>query len=130
MLQRDYIQRLIREFFAALERMLEKKEISDRREQLQKMYDQYVGPYSFYFTAELDDIMQSIADMPEQDRPYKAQMLAELYVAEAEMISIVDAERLLRNACVLYDYVEKQSKTYDPELQARVKTIQDKLKKI
>ena len=27
MLQRDYIQRLIREFMAALERMLEKKEV-------------------------------------------------------------------------------------------------------
>lgn len=130
MLQRDYIQRLIREFFAALQRLLEKKEIASRREDLQKMYDQYVGPYSFYFTASLDDIMQSIADMPEQQRPYKAQMLAELYVAEAEMISIVDAERLLRNACVLYDYVEQQSRTYDPELQARVKEIKDKLRKI
>ena len=130
MLQRDYIQRLIREFFAALQRLLEKKEIASRREDLQKLYDQYVGPYSFYFTASLDDIMQSIADMPEQQRPYKAQMLAELYVAEAETVSIADAERLLRNACVLYDYVEQQSRTYDPELQARVKEIKDKLRKI
>lgn len=32
MLQRDYIQRLIREFMAALERMLEKKEVEERRE--------------------------------------------------------------------------------------------------
>lgn len=31
MLQRDYIQRLIREFMAALERMLEKKEVEVRR---------------------------------------------------------------------------------------------------
>ncbi len=30
MLQRDYIQRLIREFMAALERMLEKKESDGR----------------------------------------------------------------------------------------------------
>ena len=31
MLQRDYIQRLIREFMAALERMLEKKEVDVRK---------------------------------------------------------------------------------------------------
>ena len=31
MLQRDYIQRLIREFMAALERMLEKKEVEVRQ---------------------------------------------------------------------------------------------------
>lgn len=34
MLQRDYIQRLIREFMAALERMLEKKEVEVRREKI------------------------------------------------------------------------------------------------
>ena len=40
MLQRDYIMRLIQEFLAALQRMLEKKEIESRRETLEKLYDQ------------------------------------------------------------------------------------------
>ena len=44
MLQRDYIQRLIREFMAALERMLEKKEVEVRREKIRELYNQYVGP--------------------------------------------------------------------------------------
>ena len=50
MLQRDYIQRLIREFMAALERMLEKKEVEVRREKIKELYDQYVGPYAFYLS--------------------------------------------------------------------------------
>ena len=40
MLQRDYIQRLIREFMAALERMLEKKEIEVIREKIKELYNQ------------------------------------------------------------------------------------------
>ena len=40
MLQRDYIQRLIREFMAALERMLEKKEVKVRREKIRGLYNQ------------------------------------------------------------------------------------------
>ena len=51
MLQRDYIQRLIREFMAALERMLEMKELEVRREKIRELYNQYVGPYAFYSVA-------------------------------------------------------------------------------
>ena len=55
MLQRDYIQRLIREFMAALERMLEKKEVEVRREKIKELYNQYVGPYAFYSIATSED---------------------------------------------------------------------------
>ena len=60
MLQRDYIQRLIREFMAALERMLEKKEVEVRREKIKELYDQYVGPYAFYSVATIDDVMDGV----------------------------------------------------------------------
>ena len=39
MLQRDYIQRLIREFMDALRRALEKKELSQRREVIRQLYE-------------------------------------------------------------------------------------------
>ena len=48
MLQRDYIQRLIREFMDALRRALEKKELSQRREVIRQLYEQYLGPYNLY----------------------------------------------------------------------------------
>ena len=43
MLQRDYIMRLIAEFFKTLERLLHKREPEKRREALEDMYRQYVG---------------------------------------------------------------------------------------
>ena len=63
MLQRDYILRLIREFMSALERMLEKKEVTTRREKIKELYDQYVGPYAFYSIATIDNVMKAMADM-------------------------------------------------------------------
>lgn len=47
MLQRDYIQRLIREFMAALQRLLEKKEAKVRQEDVRRMFAQYFGDYAF-----------------------------------------------------------------------------------
>ena len=41
MLQRDYIQRLIREFMAALERMLEKKEVEKRLSKMDMLAELY-----------------------------------------------------------------------------------------
>ena len=43
MLQQDYIMRLIREFFAALQRALEKPEIEDRTKAIHQLYLQYLG---------------------------------------------------------------------------------------
>ena len=68
MLQQDYILRLIREFMAALAKALEKKEFTARREELRQLYNQYVGPYSFYFTAPIDDVFDAIGQEEEQKR--------------------------------------------------------------
>ena len=85
MLQRDYIQRLIREFMAALERMLEKKEVEVRREKIRELYDQYVGPYAFYSIATIDDVMKAMAGIADEEkRLSKMDMLAELYYHEAD----------------------------------------------
>jgi Zn-finger domain-containing protein len=68
MLQRDYIQRLIREFMAALERMLEKKEVEERREKIRELYNQYVGPYAFYSIATIEDVMKAMAGIEDEVR--------------------------------------------------------------
>ena len=72
MLQRDYIQRLIREFMAALERMLEKKEVEVRREKIKELYNQYVGPYAFYSVATIDDVMKAMAGIADEEKRMKA----------------------------------------------------------
>ena len=77
--------RLIEEFLAALQRMLEKKEFTSRRETLEKLYDQFVGPHDFYHMATLEDVFKALAGEDNEHRAMKIQMLAELYYYDAQM---------------------------------------------
>lgn len=107
MLQRDYIQRLIREFMAALERMLEKKEVEVRREKIKELYNQYVGPYAFYSIATIEDVMKAMAGIEDEEkRLSKMDMLAELYYHEADTVGQPARDELLNKAFMLFDYVE------------------------
>ena len=127
MLERDYILRLIREFMAALQRLLEKKEATTRREELKKMYDQYVGSYAFYYTASIDKVLEKLGEEEEEKRYYKMEMLAELYYAEADMVSKPERDELLQKAFTLYDYLDHYSKTYSFDRIKKMDIIQKKL---
>ena len=103
MLQRDYIQRLIREFMAALERMLEKKEVEVRREKIKELYNQYVGPYAFYSIATIEDVMKAMAGIDDEEkRLSKMDMLAELYYHEADMVGQPTRDELLSQFRISY----------------------------
>ena len=82
MLKRDYIMRLIREFAEALELLL-KKDVSRQREEISRMYDQYVGPAAFYRTAPMGEVMESFARFAPEERAQRMEMLAELYYTES-----------------------------------------------
>jgi len=124
MLQRDYIMRLIREFLAALARTLEKKEIEDRREELRKLYDQYVGPYTLYHNAPIDIVLKAIGGMDEAQRLPKMEMLAELYYAEADTVGQPTRDFLLEKAFRLYSLIEQEGKTFSLERQRKMSQIQ------
>ena len=112
MLQRDYIQRLIREFMAALERMLEKKEVEVRREKIKELYNQYVGPYTFYSIATIEDVMKAMAGIDDEEkRLSKMDMLAEL----------------LNKAFMLFDYVEAHGDTFSIERRNKMAQIKQKI---
>lgn len=127
MLQRDYILRLIREFMAALQRMLEKKEVEERKEELKRLYDEYVGPYAFYHCATLDDVMKALAGEEEARRMAKMEMLAELYYAESALVEKPDGDRLLSMAFSLYDYLEHYSRTFSWERHRKMSDIRQRL---
>ena len=79
MLDLEFIRRLIRDFMAALERMLEKKEVEVRREKIKELYNQYVGPYAFYSIATIEDVMKAMAGIEDEEkRLSKTDMVAEL----------------------------------------------------
>ena len=75
MLQRDYIQRLIREFMAALERMLEKKEVEVRREKIKELYNQYVESFITSGIA-IEDVIEGWQESTTRKRLSRWNMLA------------------------------------------------------
>ena len=128
MFQRDYIQRLLREFMAALERVLQKKEVESRREQIQQLYEQFLGPYSFYHVASFDDIMKSFAGEDNNERRIaKMEMLAELYYQEASLVSKPIADDLLERAFALYDFLENNSNVYSIQRRMKMSDIKARL---
>ena len=122
MLQRDYIQRLIREFMAALQRLIEKDEAGERQEEVRRLFTQYVGDYTFYHTATLEDVMQSFGKYPEEERLERINMLAELYYAEADSLSEPARTAVLDRAFMLFDFIDRHSRTYSPD---RLKKMND-----
>lgn len=129
MLQRDYIQRLIREFMAALQRLLEKKEVGERQEEVRRLFTQYMGDYAFFHTASLDDIMRWFEKYNEEERLDRIGMLAELYYAEADTMSEPIRSDVLDKAFLLFDFIDRHSRTYSPERLKKMKDINEKVKK-
>ena len=127
MLERDYIQRLIREFMAALERMLEKKEVEVRREKIKELYEQYIGPYAFYHIATIDDVMKAMAGIDDEEKKQsKIDMLAELYYYEADTVGQPTRDELLNKAFLLFDYVETHGDTFSIDRRNKMAMIRDK----
>ena len=115
MLQRDYIQRLIREFMAALQRLIEKKEVGQRQEEVRRLFTQYMGDYAFFHIGSIDDVMQWFERYHEEERLDRMSMLAELYYAEADTMSEPVRTEVLDRAFMLFDFVDRHSRTYSPE---------------
>ena len=129
MLQRDYIQRLIREFMAALQRLLEKKEVGERQEEVRRLFTQYMGDYAFFHTASLDDIMRWFEKYNEEERLDRIGMLAELYYAEADTMSEPMRSDVLDKAFLLFDFIDRHSRTYSPERLKKMREINEKVRK-
>jgi hypothetical protein len=125
MLQRDYIQRLIREFMAALQRLLEKKEVGERQEEVRRLFTQYMGDYAFFHTASLDDIMRWFEKYNEEERLDRIGMLAELYYAEADTMSEPMRSDVLDKAFLLFDFIDRHSRTYSPERLKKMREIEN-----
>lgn len=110
MLQQDYFIRLIREFFAALARALEKNEVEAQSEAVHELYRQYLGSYEFFQNATIEEAMDYIQlHYPEEQRIQRLEMLAELYYAEADLRAHPIGDTLLTRALPLFEYVDRHS---------------------
>ena len=127
MLQQDYIMRLIREFFAALQRLLEKNEIEDKTKALHEMYEQYLGPYEFYQGASMDEVMQSFEKFPEEQRIHRMEMLAELYYVESNMRALPFNDILRRRDLPLFEWIDRHSGVYSFDRLRKMDDIKKRL---
>jgi len=129
MLQRDYFLRLIREFAEALELMLNKKNAEQQREEVKELYRQYVGPYEFYHTATIDEVMQSMEQFPEDERTDRLEMLAELCYAEASLLTGPTRQMLEEKAYMLFDFVNTHSATFSIARQQKLALLKQAIDK-
>lgn len=113
MLQQDYFMRLLREFAEALQLLLNKKDHDRQMEEMQTMYNRYIGNSSeFFHTASIDEVMTSFDRFHEDERISRMEMLADLYYAEAGLTTTPSRAILLERALTLYVYVDANSRTY------------------
>lgn len=119
---------MIREFFAALQRALEKNEIEDRTKAIHELYEQYVGPYEFYQDATIEEVMTDIERYPENQRIQRLEMLAELYYVEANLRVPPFSEHLYNQAYLLFRFIDTNSSVYSIERKQKIAEIEKKLK--
>ena len=129
MIQQDYFIRIIREFFEALARALEKKEMEGRSKAIQDMYQQYLGSYEYYQNATAEEAIDHITTAyPEEQRYQRMEMLAELYYAEAEWRAYPINTTLLERALQLFELIDRNSNTFSLARADKIKDIQNRIR--
>ena len=129
MLERDYIMRLIREFMAALQRFIEKPEADRSLDEIKDLYRQYIGDYTFYHTASIDEVMESMEQYRAAERLPRLEMLSELYYQEAYLQSAPFRDMLLEKAFHLFSFISEHDKTYSFDRIAKMDRIRKELDK-
>ncbi len=129
MIQQDYFIRIIREFFEALARALEKKEMEGRSKAIQDMYQQYLGSYEYYQNATAEEAIDHITTAyPEEQRYQRMEMLAELYYAEAKWRAYPINTTLLERALQLFEMIDRNSDTFSLARADKIKDIQNRIR--
>lgn len=113
MYQQDYFIRVIQEFFLALSRAINQRDLKKKSEAIHDLYRQYLGSYEFYQNATTEEAILHIdALYPEEQRYQRLEMLAELYYAEADYRTTPIAKTLLERALPLFELVDRLGGTF------------------
>ncbi|MDD7256733.1 MAG: hypothetical protein PUH24_00345 [Prevotellaceae bacterium] len=130
MIRQDYFVRVIREFFEALQLVINSKEsIRQKKDRIAKLYDSYIGDSIFYHTASLEDVMDSFTQWREEERLPKMEMLARLYFVEADFSTALDKQMMQERALMLFRFIDRHSTTFSMERQRQIEKLEKALKK-
>lgn len=129
MLQRDYFIRMIQEFAAALQRFMEKRTDETRRdEQLQMLWQGYVGSYSMLRNLTAGELITyAHRQWPDNERLDRIEMAAELLMAEGSYKANPLRDMLLGKALQLFTYVDGNSKTYSETRRSTMAKLSEQL---
>jgi hypothetical protein len=131
MVERDYILRILQEFFQAIAKVVRRKEESGDFAEAEARFDEMYRQFfrrerTYYFDTEKEIIAEDIEDetISERDAIGKIQMLAELLYQDA-LIRKTAPERidLLEKALYLFRYLDANSKTFSWERGQRMQDI-------
>lgn len=110
MIRKDYLMRILKQFFEFIEKLIEikqKKKPDEVRTYLNEIYETYLNHSAeYYLQLSREEIINAFE---EEEREIKMEMLAELLYQDGLLDSgLAKLEKSLN----LYDYLQKHSNTY------------------
>ena len=129
MLERDYIMRLIRQFFEALKKLIEsrnEKEPATIQAEFGQMYTAYFGkPDTFFYGRSADEILNFLRETYNpQEFLSRVEMLADLIYYHGT-IKTEETERKMffRKSLALLEYLDAHSDTFSFERRRKISDI-------
>jgi len=123
MLERDYIQRLLRKFFEDLSLYLSRKRKGDE-DQMETFYTNYFHPSEFYIKNNKEDVLKSLSEYEKDEEEYRMEMLAELLCQDGLQREDGNKIDLLQKSLFLYTRLDELSTTYSFERKRKIQEIQ------
>ena len=132
MVERDFLMRLMHDFFDSLARLLthvEADRFDHANQYLKELYEQYFKQNrAFFHESEIEELQQSLQSGDLQADVLKSEMLAELLLADARLPHSTDIQaQLLSKALALFQFAETNSETYSANRLSRIATLRNEL---
>lgn len=132
MLQRDYIMRLLQQFFEALEKLVEERDKKNGPElqlQLQSIYRAYFNhPSTFYYDQDAEYILNEMGqNYGGEELLTRIDMLSELLYQDALLKESEEQKYLLRKSLFLLNYLDTHSDTFSFERRGKIGEIEKKI---
>ena len=130
MVERDYLMRIIQEFFEAMAKAINLKstlkgeypDYSVIQEKYNEMYERFLQkPPGYYYETDKETILDNLVNerYSERDMLAKMQMVAELLFQDGLIKGYTQKNDLLEKSLYLFDYIECKSNTYSWERDQR-----------
>jgi hypothetical protein len=132
MVERDYLMRMMHDFFDALARLLthiEADQFDTSHQYLKELYEQYFKQHrTFFLESGIEELQQSLNSGELQTDVLKSEMLAELLLVDARLPqSTAIRSQLLLKALALFQFAETNSDTYSSNRLSRIASLRNEL---